>query len=198
MEKFTTSEKVFNYLILLAIILLIPSILFAAGFNDIPNFLEQNLGKAGDKSVLSIIAFVLFFLTFMFGGVNQPQATLSGYLFGTFLIITAVEISFLEGFRNLMQKIPFLSVPNLNYLVGIFVILMGIFMSTRVKLPVGFLVIGIFIVPITFLILCNSMGWLQFNNKFNMSLNKGWDQLASAIDPKYKDVESQKLLKSLK
>lgn len=188
MKKLTVVQKIFTVIGLIGMTLLIPGLLWAAGLEGPVNWIES-LGPAGDRQVITLVAFGLMILMFIFGGGHNISATFIGFLIGFFLISTAVDLGFMGWFKNLTAEVFFLNSPPLNYIVGLVTIFAGIMMSLNHKIPFWGELAGLVVLPIGFLVLTGYMDWFRINNNFKLSVNEGISSLTQMIDPKYQEME---------
>lgn len=192
MKKLSLLQKIFSLIGFIGILMLLPGLFYAAGWEGPVNFLE-NIAPWGDRSLMTVIAFILMGLMFLFGGGHNVSATFVGYLIGFFLISTAVEISFMGWFRNWAAGIGFLSVPPLNYIVGIITVSSGILMSFNHRIPLFAELAALVILPIVFLVTTDQMNWLRLENQdFEISVDAGMQKLGKMIDKKYLKLPSVK------
>jgi hypothetical protein len=192
MKNATLFQKIFTYIGFTGVALLIPGLLYAAGFPGPIEWIESVLGKAGDRSVVTIFAFALMSLMFIFGGGHNVSATFVGYLIGFCLMSSAIEIDFMDWFRNLSKKIGFLSSAPLNYIVGTATVIAGVLMSFNKKIPFWGEIAGLVLAPIAFLLFCWSLGLFQLKNEFKISIDEGFKTLNGMVDPKYRDMPTVK------
>lgn len=194
MKNLSVLQKIFTVLGFIGFLLLIPGLLFAAGWTSLPESLTSTFGAAGSLPVITLIAFVLMALMFIFGGGHNISATFVGYLIGFFLISTAVDIGFMGWFKNWTSNIAFLSVPQLNYIVGNITVVVGVLMSFNKKIPLIGELAGLVVLPIGFLLLTSYLGILRFEGSegFNIEVNKGVQYLTEMIDEKYRNMNSVK------
>ena len=184
----TALEKFASFIGVLGFGLLIPGILYALGNPSAVDFLGENLGILGDPSVMTSIAFVLVFLAIFFGGGRNISATLLGMFVGFLFISTAIEVSFMKWLRDFAMSVDFLSNLQLNYLVGISVVFLGLIFSFFKKVKFLPQAIVLVVLPLSFLYYANSQSLFKFNNEFTISLDKGFGNLAQAIDEKYRSM----------
>jgi len=174
MKDASLFQKIFTYIGFAGVALLIPGLLYAAGLPGPIEWIESVLGKVGDRSVVTVVAFALMSIMFVFGGGHNISATFVGFLIGFFLMSTAIEIDFMAWFRNLSKNIGFLSSAPLNYIVGTVTVVAGVFMSFNKKIPFWGELTGLLIAPLAFLLICWSLNLFQLKNEFKISMDEGF------------------------
>ncbi|MCT4580468.1 MAG: hypothetical protein N4A35_03545 [Flavobacteriales bacterium] len=184
----TAYEKIITTLGFLGFFILLPQLLAIFGINDPQLFLEQNLGAIGTASALSIIGLSLILLAVIFGGGETIGATFLGLVIGFLLISTSVEVSFMVWLKKIMALSNITSNFNLNYLVGVSSILLGLLLSYSSKFSFKALFAIIIILPLSFIGISQAFELFQFENKFEITVDKGFSSLASLIDPEYQDM----------
>jgi hypothetical protein len=113
---------------------------------------------------------------------------LVGILFGFLLISTALQIGFMQWFRDLMIAEPAFASEPLNYMVGLVVLFAGLLMSFSSKIRLWFDILILGVMPFAFIGVCYTQNWLQFESKLNVSLSKGYQELAKTINEKYRQM----------
>ncbi|MGB0522800.1 MAG: transglutaminase domain-containing protein [Flammeovirgaceae bacterium] len=184
----STLEKFASFIGFIGFAMLVPGIMYVLGNAAAVEFLSANLGMIGDPSVMTSLAFVLITLAIFFGGGDNVSATLLGMLTGFFFISTAIDIGFMEWFRSFITDVSFMGNVQLNYLVGIGVVVLGLLFSFAKKvkfLPQVMLLVAF---PIGFVATTNHYGWMKYESEFSISMDKGFGELAQAIDEKYRSM----------
>ena len=184
----TTFEKILTSLGFLGFFILLPQLLAILGFSEIQTILENNLRSLAAPSAMSLVGLGMILLAVIFGGGETIGATFLGLFLGFILISTSVEVSFMVWLKNLMLKSDITSNFNLNYLIGVASILLGLILSYTTKVSFKGLVIVIIVLPLTFIGVTQSMGIFQFKNKFEITIDKGFSSLASLIDSEYQEM----------
>lgn len=183
-------QKILAGIGVFGLMLLTPVIFYTFGNTAPIDFLGSQIGALGDPSVLTFIAFCMIGLMAVAGGGKNFSATLVSFLIGGLLISTAVEIEFLSWLQNLATKVDFLSNLKLNLLAGVFVLLVGLFLSFAEKISFKVELLVLLILPLGFLIGSNYANVLPNNNAFEISMNKGMQSLKGMIDAKYMEQEN--------
>lgn len=181
-------EKFASFIGVVGFAMLVPGVMYALGNPSAIEFLGANLGMMGDPSVMTSVAFVLIALAIFFGGGENISATLLGMVAGFFFISTAVEIGFMQWFRDATNSLGFMDNLQLNYLVGIAVVFLGLLFSFAKKMKFVPQILLLVALPVGFLAAADNQGWFQFENKFSISMDKGFGELAQAIDEKYRSM----------
>ena len=181
-------EKFASFIGVLGFAMLVPGILYALGNPSAVEFLNTNLGMLGDPSVMTVIAFGLIFLAIFFGGGENVSATLMGMVMGFLFISTAVEIGFMQWFRDFSSSWGFLGNLQLNYLVGIVVVFLGLLFSFFKKVKFVPQVILLVTLPIAFLVTADMYKLFKVEQEFSLSMDKGFQNITQAIDEKYRSM----------
>lgn len=183
-------QKILAGIGICGLILLTPVIFYTFGNTAPIDFLGDKMGPLGDPSVLTFVALCMIGMMAILGGGKNLSATLVSFLIGGLLISTAVEIGFLNWFQDLVAQVDFLSNLKLNLLAGIFVLLVGLFLSFAEKVSFKVELLVLLILPLGFLIGSNYANLLPNNSEFNISMNKGMESLKGMIDAKYMEQEN--------
>ena len=192
MRDLTSLQKIFTTIGFIGVFLLIPGLIHAAGNPFLVEWLENNLGVLGNRAVITVVAYCMMSLMFIFGGGHNVSATFVGYLIGFLLMSTAVQINFMHWFVELSKYVGFLSSPPLNYMVGTATVVAGVLMSFNKNIPFWGELTGLIVVPFSFLILSYSFGWFHLNNEFKISMDEGLKSLNEMIEPKYRNMSKVK------
>jgi hypothetical protein len=185
-------QKILLFIGILGLIMLTPVIFYTFG-NTVPiDFLSDKLGGLGNPSVLTFVSFCMIGLMALLGGGKNGSATLVSLLIGGLLVSTAVEISFLTWFRDLVSNVEFLSNLKLNLLAGVFVLLIGMFLSFAEKVSFKAELVALVVLPLLFLVGSSYARILPTNSEFNISMNDGIKSLKGMIDEKYMSQENVK------
>jgi len=167
------------------LLLLTPVIFYTFGNTAPIDFINSYVGGLGDPSVLTFVSFCMIGLMVFLGGGKNMSATLISMLLGFLLISTAVEIGFLQWFKDLVTPISFMSNLKLNLLTGVAILLFGMFLSYAEKVKLWIEVLALLVFPVGFLVGANQMDILPNNPEFDISLDKGMEALTQMIDKKY-------------
>jgi hypothetical protein len=188
----TTYEKFFSFIGFLGFAFLLPGILYAFDIHAPAEFLAENLGRFGNLSVMTVVAFGLIGLAVFFGGGDNVSATFLGLVVGFFLISTAAEVGFMKWFRDFALQTSFLSNIQLNYLLGIGVGVFGFLLSFAKKLKFVPQFILLAILPVGFLVASNAYGIVPPKTDFALSIDEGIGTLSQLIDEKYQQMPAVK------
>lgn len=181
-------EKFASFIGLIGFAMLVPGILYALGNPAAIELCQTHLGMLGDPSVMTVISFGLIFLAIFFGGGENISATIMGLVTGFFFISTAVQIGFMQWFRDVSSSWGFLDNLHLNYLVGISVVFLGLFFSFFKKIKFVPQVIVLVTLPIAFLVTADMYKLFKVEQEFSLSIDKGFEDLSQAIDKKYRSM----------
>ena len=185
-------QKILAAIGVLGLIFLSPVIFYTFGNTGPLETLQQNFGDFGDPSILTFVSFSMIGLAALMGGGKNLSATLVSFVIGCLLISTAVEISFLNWFKDLASNVDFLSNLKLNLLTGLFILLFGMFLSFAEKVSLGVEILALVVLPLGFLVGSNYAGILPNNTEFKISMNKGMESLRTMIDEKYMSQDNVK------
>ncbi|BDS15041.1 transglutaminase domain-containing protein [Aureispira anguillae] len=178
-------QKILAGIGVLGLLLLTPVIFYTFG-NTVPiDFLGDKLGSLGTPSVLTFVAFCMIGTMALLGGGKNLSATLVSLFIGGLLISTAVEISFLAWFKEIVTNVEFLSNLKLNLLAGVFVLLVGMLLSFVEKVNFKVELFVLLLLPLSFLVGSSYAGILPNQSSFNISMNEGMQSLKGMIDAKY-------------
>ena len=185
-------QKILVAIGVLGLIFLTPVICLTFGYTGPINNISNQFGTLGNPSVLTFISLSMIGAAALLGGGKNASATIVSFLIGALLISTAVEISFLTWFKDLVSNVEFLSNLKLNLLAGVFILLFGLFLSFAEKVSLIVELIVLVVLPLSFLIGSNYAGILPNNTEFNISINEGMNSLRGMIDEKYMSHDNVK------
>ena len=186
-------QKILLGIGILGLALLTPVIFYTFGNSGPVDFLGDKIGALGSPSTLTFISFCMIGLMAILGGGKNGSATVISLIIGCLLISTAVDISFMMWFKDLMSNIEPLSNHKLNLLTGVFILLFGMFLSFAKKISLKVEVLALVILPISFLVGSSYAGILpvgENGDNFNISMNEGFSSLKGMIKEKYMKQEN--------
>jgi hypothetical protein len=104
------------------LILLSPVILYTFGNSEPVDYIGDMTGGIANASTLTFIAFCMIGLMALLGGGKNGSATVISLFIGFLFISTAVDISFMTWFKDLVDQVSPLANHKLNFLTGGFIL----------------------------------------------------------------------------
>ena len=146
-------QKILLGIGVVGLILLSPVILYTFGNSQAIDYIGDITGGIDNASTLTFIAFCMIGLMALLGGGKNGSATLISLFIGFLFISTAVDISFMTWFKDLVDQVSPLANHKLNLLTGVFILLFGMFLSFAKKISLKVEFLALVVLPISFFVL---------------------------------------------
>ena len=121
----------------------------------------------------------------MFGSDRIISPMIMSYCFGFLLFATVVEIGFMHWFQTLVGAIPIFSNLQLNFLVAVATVLLGILLSYVKQFHFVLQVVLLVVLPVGVLSVSHAAGIFQFKGGLELSVSEGFSALAELVDSQY-------------
>ncbi len=186
-------QKILLGIGVVGLILLSPVILYTFGNSQAIDYIGDITGGIANASTLTFIAFCMIGLMALLGGGKNGSATLISLFIGFLFISTAVDISFMTWFKDLVDQVSPLANHKLNLLTGVFILLFGMFLSFAKKISLKVEFLALVVLPISFLLGSSYAGILpvgEEGDNFKISMNEGFSSIKGMIKERYMQQEN--------
>lgn len=151
-------ESFLNWLGWIGLLFLIPVGLSVFGVPGPLTYLQSHLGKFGSATFLLIVFYAFILLRFLFGHSEIYAPVFMGMFVSFFLVAITVEIGFMSWYRNLMEKVPYVTNHPLIFIVGIAVAIVGLWLGRLKRLHFIAQLFLLVLIPIALIVLANIYG----------------------------------------
>ena len=204
-ENIGCISSLFNLLGSFGFLLLIPIVLFYFGIEAPQKWLSAQLGSYGSLDFFVFVSFSLLTLRILFGSARQLLPINLALLASAPLIFTTMEIASLTDLQQAFLNIPYFAHKSLNFIIGVFILLMGVQLSHQKKESFLAHVFLVIVVPYAALFGLITLGITPKNDNTTFSLKEGYQTASegtqkaiSLIDQKYQnDPKVQQYIKDV-
>ena len=204
-EKAGCFGTIFAYVGKLGFILLTPVLCFYLGFEAPQRLLEQFMGDYGSLDFLVFLAFVALGLRIAFGSSRLILPTTIALFASAPLIGTTLHTKTFSEIQESLMSLPYMEHKSLNFMIGIFILLIGVQLSNLKRVNVIAQLVLIVLLPYGVLAGLNELDLVPKNDATSFSIKEGYATASKAtkmaisrIDERYrKDPKVQNYIKEV-